>query len=104
MEVFGSVALACGLIIGLGALGACIGIALMGGKFLESSARQPPWRRILAEYLRSRRPRCARAIRRQSPASSLSSIGATIDCTAGCIKWPNSRSGMAGDGSAAFGL
>ena len=39
--VFGLVALACGLIIGLGAIGACIGIALMGGKYLESSARQP---------------------------------------------------------------
>ena len=35
------VALACGLIIGLGAIGACIGIALMGGKDLEASARQP---------------------------------------------------------------
>lgn len=35
------IALACGLIIGLGALGASIGIALMGGKFLEASARQP---------------------------------------------------------------
>ena len=35
------VALACGLIIGLGALGACIGIGLMGGKYLESAARQP---------------------------------------------------------------
>ena len=35
------VALACGLIIGLGAIGACIGIALMGGKYLEASARQP---------------------------------------------------------------
>lgn len=33
------VALACGLIIGLGAIGACIGIALMGGKYLEASAR-----------------------------------------------------------------
>jgi F-type H+-transporting ATPase subunit c len=41
MEVNGLVALACGLIIGLGAIGACIGIALMGGKFLEASARQP---------------------------------------------------------------
>ncbi|PAS92922.1 MAG: F0F1 ATP synthase subunit C [Candidatus Dactylopiibacterium carminicum] len=38
---FGLIALACGLIIGLGAVGACIGIALMGGKYLESSARQP---------------------------------------------------------------
>ena len=35
------VALACGLIIGLGAIGACIGIGLMGGKFIEASARQP---------------------------------------------------------------
>jgi len=35
------VALSCGLIVGLGAVGACIGIALMGGKFLEASARQP---------------------------------------------------------------
>ena len=40
-QVFGLVALACGLIIGLGAIGACIGIALMGGKYLEASARQP---------------------------------------------------------------
>ena len=37
----GLLALACGLIVGLGAIGASIGIALMGGKFLESSARQP---------------------------------------------------------------
>ena len=37
----GLVALACGIIVGLGAVGASIGIALMGGKFLESSARQP---------------------------------------------------------------
>ncbi len=35
------VAIACGLIIGLGALGACLGIAMMGGKYLESAARQP---------------------------------------------------------------
>ena len=35
------VALACGLIISLGALGACLGIAIMGSKYLESSARQP---------------------------------------------------------------
>ena len=40
-NVLGLVALACGLIVGLGAIGASIGIALMGGKFLESSARQP---------------------------------------------------------------
>ena len=35
------VAVACGLIIGLGALGACIGIGIMGGKYMEGSARQP---------------------------------------------------------------
>ena len=35
------VAIACGLIIGLGALGACLGIAMMGGKYLEGAARQP---------------------------------------------------------------
>ncbi len=40
-QVFGNVALACGLIIALGAIGACLGISLMGGKYLEASARQP---------------------------------------------------------------
>ena len=39
MEVISFVALAAGLIIGLGAVGACIGI--MGSKYLESAARQP---------------------------------------------------------------
>jgi F-type H+-transporting ATPase subunit c len=34
-------ALGIGIIIGLGALGACIGIGIMGSKFLESAARQP---------------------------------------------------------------
>ena len=34
-------AIAIGLIIGLGALGACIGIGIMGSKFLEAAARQP---------------------------------------------------------------
>ncbi|AAQ58343.1 F0F1 ATP synthase subunit C [Chromobacterium violaceum] len=34
-------ALAAALIIGLGALGTAIGFAILGGKFLESSARQP---------------------------------------------------------------
>jgi F-type H+-transporting ATPase subunit c len=41
MELIGLVALASGLIIGLGAMGACIGIGIMGSKFLESAARQP---------------------------------------------------------------
>ncbi|MBY0346083.1 MAG: F0F1 ATP synthase subunit C [Neisseriaceae bacterium] len=35
------VALACGLIVAGGAIGASLGIALMGGKYLEASARQP---------------------------------------------------------------
>lgn len=34
-------ALAIGIIIALGALGACIGIGIMGSKFLEAAARQP---------------------------------------------------------------
>ena len=33
--------IAAALLIGLGALGTAIGFALLGGKFLESSARQP---------------------------------------------------------------
>ncbi|BAO82246.1 F0F1-type ATP synthase, subunit c/Archaeal/vacuolar-type H+-ATPase, subunit K [Serpentinimonas maccroryi] len=37
----GLVALACGIIVAVGAIGASIGISLMGGKFLEASARQP---------------------------------------------------------------
>jgi len=34
-------AVAIGLMIGLGGLGAAIGMGLMGGRFLESAARQP---------------------------------------------------------------
>ena len=34
-------AIALGLIIGFGALGACLGIGIMGSKFLEAAARQP---------------------------------------------------------------
>ncbi len=33
--------IAAGLIVGLGALGASLGIALLGSKYIESSARQP---------------------------------------------------------------
>ena len=39
--VQGYMALGIGLIIGLGAIGACIGIGVMGGKYIEASARQP---------------------------------------------------------------
>jgi F-type H+-transporting ATPase subunit c len=41
MSDAGIISLACGLIVGLGAVGACLGIALMGGRFLEGSVRQP---------------------------------------------------------------
>ena len=34
-------AIAIGLIVGLGAMGAALGIGIMGSKFLESVARQP---------------------------------------------------------------
>ena len=35
------VPLAVGHMIGLGAVGSCLGIGVMGSKYLESSARQP---------------------------------------------------------------
>ncbi len=40
-QVMSYTLLAVGLLIGLGALGTAIGFALLGGKFLEGSARQP---------------------------------------------------------------
>lgn len=40
-HVLGLVALTCGFIVGLGSFGASISIAIMGGKYMESSARQP---------------------------------------------------------------
>ena len=41
MELIGLVAVAVGLIIGLGAAGACIGVGIMASKYLEAAARQP---------------------------------------------------------------
>ena len=41
MEIGGLIAVGCGLIVGLGALGAALGIGILGSKYLESSARQP---------------------------------------------------------------
>ena len=41
MELIGLVAVGVGLIIGLGAMGACIGVGIMASKYLESAARQP---------------------------------------------------------------
>ena len=40
-SVEGFTALAAGFMLGLTGIGAAIGMGLMGGKFLESSARQP---------------------------------------------------------------
>ena len=37
----GLVAIACGIIVGLGAIGAAIGISMLGSKYIEASARQP---------------------------------------------------------------
>ena len=37
----GLIAVACGLIIGLGAIGACLGIGAMGGRFIDGAVRQP---------------------------------------------------------------
>lgn len=41
MSDSGLIAIACGLIIGLGAIGACLGIGAMGGRFMDSAVRQP---------------------------------------------------------------
>jgi F-type H+-transporting ATPase subunit c len=40
-EAAGLIYLAGAIVIGLGAIGAAIGVALLGGKFLEGAARQP---------------------------------------------------------------
>ncbi|MFN8770947.1 MAG: F0F1 ATP synthase subunit C [Neisseriaceae bacterium] len=40
-NVSGLTAIAAAIMIGLGALGTAIGFAILGGKFLESAARQP---------------------------------------------------------------
>ena len=40
-NIQGLTAIGIGIIIGLGAIGACLGIALMGGKYIEACARQP---------------------------------------------------------------
>ena len=40
-NIQGLTAIGIGIIIGLGAIGACIGIGVMGSKFLEAAARQP---------------------------------------------------------------
>ena len=39
--LLGNVSIAVAVLIGMGALGTAIGFGLLGGKFLESAARQP---------------------------------------------------------------
>jgi F-type H+-transporting ATPase subunit c len=41
MSDAGAISIACGLLIGLGAIGACLGIGVMGGRYLEGAVRQP---------------------------------------------------------------
>jgi F-type H+-transporting ATPase subunit c len=41
MSDAGAISIACGLMIGLGAVGACLGIGVMGGRYLEGAVRQP---------------------------------------------------------------
>jgi F-type H+-transporting ATPase subunit c len=40
-NIYAYTAIATAIVIGLGALGTAIGFGLLGGKFLESAARQP---------------------------------------------------------------
>ena len=40
-EAIAIVFIAAGLMLGLGALGAAVGIGVLGGRFLEGAARQP---------------------------------------------------------------
>jgi F-type H+-transporting ATPase subunit c len=40
-QLYGNVAILCGAIICLLGMAACVGITLMGRKFLDSAARQP---------------------------------------------------------------
>ena len=86
-SVEGMTAIAAALMLGLGGIGAAIGMGLMGGKFLEGAARQPELVPLLqgkmfllvglidASSTRSR-PRC---LRTSPPASriNLSLSGAT---------------------------
>ncbi|MGH6638181.1 MAG: F0F1 ATP synthase subunit C [Polaromonas sp.] len=41
MSDAGAISIACGLMIGLGAIGVCVGIGVMGGRYLEGAVRQP---------------------------------------------------------------
>ena len=43
--------IAAGLMMGLGAVGAAIGVGVLGGKYLEGAARQPALRPLLRTQL-----------------------------------------------------
>lgn len=51
-QIQGMTALAAAIMIGLGAIGTALGFGILGGKFLESSARQP-------EMIRFCKPSCS---------------------------------------------
>ena len=59
----GLIAVACGLIIGMGAIGACLGIGAMGGRFIEGAVRQPE----MMEPLQTKMFLSGRPDRRQLP-------------------------------------
>jgi F-type H+-transporting ATPase subunit c len=41
MSDTGLISIACGLMVGVGAGGACLGIGTMGGRFMDGAVRQP---------------------------------------------------------------
>ena len=50
-QIQGMTALAAAIMIGLGAIGTALGFGILGGKFLESSARQPEMITVLQTKL-----------------------------------------------------
>src|SRR3546814_1705460 len=69
-------AIAAGIIIGLGALGACIGIGVMGSKLLETAARQPE----LVPLLQARMFLLARSEEHTSELQSLMRTSYAVFC------------------------
>ena len=80
--------LAAALIIGLGAIGTALGFAILGGKFLESSARQPELIPVLQTKLF---PECLRfkkidLMRKANEAPILICVFALIFCFNNYVK------------------
>ena len=63
-NVSGLTAIASAIMIGLAALGTAIGFAILGGKFLESAARQPELASMLQTKLFGNLPLLMRKNRR----------------------------------------